>query len=84
MLNESCSQNETCSYTQKPVLVSARVAVLPVFCTGHAVCAVELFSECLDWTGAVLAAWFHTSSACCGPGDCSAPSVSPSMSCVSE
>lgn len=49
MFNESCcSQNESCSYTQKPLLVSVRVAVPPVFCTGHAVCAVELFSECLD------------------------------------
>lgn len=48
MFNESCSQNETRSYTQKPVLVSVRVAVLPVFCTGRAVCAVELCSECLD------------------------------------
>lgn len=49
MFNGSfCSQNETRSYTQKPMPVSVCVAVLPVFCTGPAVCAVELFSECLD------------------------------------
>lgn len=43
MFNESpCSQNEACSYAQKPMPVSVPVAVLPVFCIDRAVCAVEL------------------------------------------
>lgn len=42
MFNESCSQNETCSYRQKLMPVSVPVAVVPVVCIGCAVCAVEL------------------------------------------
>lgn len=48
MLNASrCSQNETRSSAQKPMPVSVPVAVVPVSCIDHAVCAVEtVFSEC--------------------------------------
>lgn len=86
MFNASrCSQNETRSSAQKPVLVSVPVAVLPVFCMHHTVCAVEVcLASALFHSWSLFAAWFYTSTAPRGPGDCSAPSVYPSMSHVSE